>query len=183
MKTVSEIAEYIWEEEIGGPASISSSLIASNLKHRILGQMNSLLYTDFTYKEDVDAFVVRERINREFGERFFCLEEDEISVLILLYLIKYYNKKAAEALSGFGQNSYWTEIREETGNAIKRSSPTEIARYFNELAKTKKDELDDVVEGYRTNNFSVQGRDYYCGKDFVKERCDETHEDFLYDYS
>lgn len=168
-----QIAEYIWDNEIGDGVVGTPEFIA-NEKQKIadylevnVGTLNMLINSEFCVSESEQTISPGTGGWKSGGRTKIVtpeLHNEESSILIQLYLRDYYKKKARTVLSDSssssenegtpGQVSDWTELR-EGDSVIKRvatvASPaqkTSQSKSYQSLSVDAADELNDLVQKY-----------------------------------
>ena len=167
-----QIAEYIWDNEIGDGAVSTPELIAAELRKIAdylatnVGQLNMLINTDFEVEDEYTSIPAGTNGWESGGDTRVvspALKQEESVILIQLFLRDYYKKKARTVLSSatssevdetVGGVSEWTELR-EGDSVIKRvatvASPaqkTTASRSFENLSASAGEELNGLVQRY-----------------------------------
>ena len=148
MITAENISQEIYAE-LGEPDNLSVAQIKSWVASNI-GQINSLLYVDFVYDEDNDTFIKTED---SYLDNVF--EDAEKEIYKQLYFRKFYKNLMLKTLNSAETiKEGWVQITEE-GSTIRRSSRTEVSRYYNELLKNLSEYINDLVRAYRISKDKV----------------------------
>lgn len=167
-----QIAEYIWDNEIGDGVVSTPELIAAELRKIAdylatnVGQLNMLINTDFEVEDEYTSIPAGTNGWVSGGDTRVVspeLKQEESVILIQLFLRDYYKKKARTVLSSatssevdetVGGVSEWTELR-EGDSVIKRvatvASPaqkTTASRSFENLSASAGEELNGLVQRY-----------------------------------
>jgi hypothetical protein len=125
---IGEIATNIYNSEFSGISGAPNVSSISGWLSGHIGDLNIIIYQNFTPS----------------GE--FC--QEEAAILESMYLNQYYTKLASTTLKGIGLSSNdWIAIR-EGDSEIKRSNRNEAAKTYMALAKTQKDNLNELVAKY-----------------------------------
>ena len=158
MNQLGELAFHIWDIEFGDHSSAlereRNALLISGYLEANIGQLNTLIHTDFYLDKEQDKVVPE-------------LKYEEKAIFTQLYLKDYMNKQARNILRNAATSSNnnsssstttvlgvtdWTELR-EGDTSIKRSVATSTtknasAQIFQKSAKEANDLLKDLVYSY-----------------------------------
>jgi hypothetical protein len=158
MNQFGELAFHIWDIEFGDHSSAlereRNALLISGYLEANIGQLNTLIHTDFYLDKEQDKVVPE-------------LKYEEKAIFTQLYLKDYMNKQARNILRNAATSSNnnsssstttvlgvtdWTELR-EGDTSIKRSVATSTtknasAQIFQKSAKEANDLLKDLVYSY-----------------------------------
>lgn len=150
--TIQNLSSEIWVD-VGEPTSISTSAIETKLlTSGYIGKLDILINSSH--------FVDYDYINSGFYVSPDLIKEEQ-AIYKEIYLMDYYTKKSLEVFSSTnGQStSNWVTLK-EADTSITRSNPTEIAKYWRELSKQSKFNLDGLIETYKRNNSNPSSVDY-----------------------
>ena len=130
MKTISDIANEIFENEFGSdPSIVPLQSITSWLESNI-GKLNVLLYECFE-SPDPD-------LNDEAADIYKCM-----------YMLQFYQKKSANALRGILDGTESSVIRIQEGDTtIVKSNKNEVAKALRSISKDYKESLDVMTGRY-----------------------------------
>jgi hypothetical protein len=158
MNQLGELAFHIWDIEFGDHSTAlereRNALLISGYLEANLGQLNTLIHSDFYLNKEKDEIVPE-------------LKYEEKAIFTQLYLKDYMNKQARNILRNAASSSDsnsssstttvlgvtdWTELR-EGDTSIKRSVATSTtknasAQIFQKSAKEANDLLKDLVYSY-----------------------------------
>lgn len=178
MNQLGELAFYIWDIEFGDHETAlqreRNALLISGYLEANLGQLNTLLHTEFYVDQDKDEVVP-------------ALHYEEKAIFTQLYLKDYMNKQARNILRNAANNvssssnastttvlgvTDWTELR-EGDTSIKRSVATSTtkntsAQIFQKSAKEATEILKDLVYSYNlygAKPIQVAGKDAFIQQD------------------
>jgi hypothetical protein len=150
--TITNLATEIWED-INQPSNLSSTSIETKLlTSGNLGKFDTLIngchFIDYDYTNS--------------GQ---CISPDlsgeEQAIYKIQYLMEYYQRKSIDIFSfSDGQTAgSWVSLK-EGDTTISRSNPTEIAKFYKDLYKETKMDLDKLAESYKRNGGTVKSVDY-----------------------
>lgn len=144
------IVKFEFKEDVSRfPISYVSGWLETNL-----GELNSIVHEDFY-------------INESGNIQPYSLNLSEQAIFTKLYTIHYYNKAAREVLKGIvWSNSEtvandWISIK-EADSSIQRTSKNSISKTLSDLARSEKQDLDQLIYQYNMNKSSpsqVAGED------------------------
>ena len=158
MNQLGELAFHIWDIEFGDHSTAlereRNALLISGYLEANLGQLNTLLHTNFYVDRDTDTVIPD-------------LQYEEKAIFTQLYLKDYMNKQARNILRNAASNTSdqsssstttmlgvtdWTELR-EGDTSIKRSVATATtkntsAQIFQKSAKEANELLKELVYSY-----------------------------------
>jgi len=177
MNQLGELAFHIWDIEFGDHSTAlereRNALLISGYLEANLGQLNTLIHTDFYVDEDEDKVVPP-------------LQYEEKAIFTQLYLKDYMNKQARNILRNAASSSTesnettttiagvtdWIELR-EGDTSIKRSVATSTtkntsAQIFQKSAKEANELLKELVYSYNlygAKPIQVAGKDAFITAD------------------
>ena len=149
MNQFGELGYTIWDIEFGDHSSAlereRNALLISGYLEANLGQLNTLINTDFTYNASGDMIEP-------------ALQQEEKAIFTQLYLKDYLQKQSrnilrnASSTSPITDNQDWSELR-EGDSYIKRSvaspaSKNTSAKLLQELAKEANEILTKMIHSY-----------------------------------
>jgi len=167
-----QIAEYIWNNEVGDGVVAIPSVIAAE-KQKIadylevnMGVLNALLNTEFCVSDNESTVVPGSDGWKNGGQTKTvspALNREESAILIQIYLRDFYKKKARTVLNSattadidasVGSVSDWTELR-EGDSVIKRvatvatpAQKTTASKSFENLSSSAGNEINNLVQKY-----------------------------------
>jgi len=149
MNQFGELGYAIWDIEFGDHSSAlereRNALLISGYLEANLGQLNTLINTDFVYNASGDMVEP-------------ALQQEEKAIFTQLYLKDHLQKQArnilrdASAIDPITENQNWTELR-EGDSYIKRSiaspsSKNTTAKLLQEMAKEANEILTKMIHSY-----------------------------------
>lgn len=150
---IQNTATGIWTD-ISEPTNLSVSAIETKLlSSGFIGQFDALINGchHVSYDTGISGYCVSPSLNGE-----------EVAIFQQLYLTNYYAKRSSEVLSlnnGLTAGA-WVEIV-EADTRIRRANPNEIAKFYKDLYKEFKSNLDDMISAYNRNQSNARSVDYF----------------------
>ena len=146
---ITDLASYIWKEELQESNTTTIPEIAYWIRMNGIGQLNDLIHTSF----DVDDTTLE-----IIPSNTFSLEA--AAILVQIYMIKHYKRQSSIFLGAVGISD--TIEYSENGMVIRKLNRTEQSKTWLELAKQAKEDLKNLVAGYKISNslsLSIEGQE------------------------
>jgi hypothetical protein len=138
--TLHLIAEEI-HRELGEPSSPTESIIRFWLSANI-GQLNNRIDSEYT--------IIENGIDYESSPE---LGDNEKSILKLMYFIYYYDFIISSNLGAASFDSI-LEVTSD-GATVRKANKNEIAKTYAQLKKLAMEQLDKLVNGYKSGSFKA----------------------------
>lgn len=153
--TVTDLANWIYQD-MDENASLSVAFIASWVRSKI-GNINNLLLKSFAIDEST----------LEFSP---TLSMDEISIFQKIFEVYWYGKLIRDNLGASSFNAI-LEVQSD-GAIVRRASPNATATIYVNLKKIATEELNKLINGYKSNSVSplqVVGYDNLTTTDTINQ--------------
>ena len=134
--SITDLASTIWMNELNETSQTSIPEIAYWIRNVGIGKLNNLILTSFT----IDTDTLEVLPTTSFGL-------DEATILIQLYMIKYFQLQSNNFLGAVGVNDVIEY--DESGMLIRKLNRNELAKTWLSLKNQAGEDLKDLINGYR----------------------------------